>query len=195
MAQDNSRQLERARRNLEKNKLREAAVEYQAVYDASPTNQEAIQALGDLYMRLSEPARAAQFYGLQLDRLIEVADAVKALALYSRFLRGVPQPPARHLAFAAMLQRANRVGGAVEQLSAAAGRYNQLGKEREALGCLEKIAQLDSESTSSHLAVAELAVKLGQKDLAAKNYLRAGQISQNMNAPEAALESFSQAAG
>jgi tetratricopeptide (TPR) repeat protein/GGDEF domain-containing protein len=190
---DNARQLERARRNLEKNKLREAAAEYQAVYDASPTNQEAIQALGDLYVRLNEPARAQTFYGLQVDRLIEVRDAVKALALYSRFLRGVPQPPARHLAFAAMLQQQNRVGDAVEQLSAAAERYKQLGKEREALGCLEKIAQLDSEGTSSHLAVAELAIKLGNKDLAARSYLRAGQISQGMNEPELALEYFSQA--
>ncbi len=193
MSSDNAKQLERARRNLEKNKLREAAAEYQAVYDASPTNQEAIQALGDLYVRLNEPARAQTFYGLQVDRLVEVRDAVKALALYSRFLRGVPQPPARHLAFAAMLQQANRVGDAVEQLSAAAERYKQLGKEREALGCLEKIAQLDSESPSSHLAVAELAVKLGNKDLAARSYLRAGQISQGMNQPELALEYFTQA--
>ena len=45
MASDVNKHFEKARRLLEKNKLREAATEYQAVLDEAPSNQEAIQVL------------------------------------------------------------------------------------------------------------------------------------------------------
>ena len=66
MAQDINKQLERARRSLEKNKLREAVSEYQAILDDAPSNQEALQALADIYTRLNEPlAQAAAYYALR----------------------------------------------------------------------------------------------------------------------------------
>jgi len=61
MASDVNRHLERARRALEKNKLREAVPEYQAVLEEIPSHQEALQALADIYTRLNEPALAAQY--------------------------------------------------------------------------------------------------------------------------------------
>ena len=75
MAPDIQKHLERARRNLEKNKLRDAVAEYQAVINEVPSHQEALQSLADLYTRLNEPARAAQYYGAQFDRLLEAGDA------------------------------------------------------------------------------------------------------------------------
>ncbi len=49
MAQDINKHLERARRSLEKNKLREAVTEYQAVVEEAPGHQEALQALADIH--------------------------------------------------------------------------------------------------------------------------------------------------
>src|SRR5580704_10553589 len=91
MAQDVNKQLERARRSLEKNKLREAVGEYQAILDDVPSNQEALQALADIYTRLNEPALAVPYYAAHFDRLIEVGDAAKASAIFTRFLRSFPQ--------------------------------------------------------------------------------------------------------
>jgi len=59
VAQDVTKQLERARHSLERNKLREAVTEYQAVLAEAPANQEALQALADIYTRLNEPALAS----------------------------------------------------------------------------------------------------------------------------------------
>ena len=84
MAPDINKHLERARRSLEKNKLREAVVEYQAVLGESPANQETLQALADIHTRLNEPELAAQYYGAQFDRLLEVGDAAKASAIFGR---------------------------------------------------------------------------------------------------------------
>ena len=90
MAQDINKHLDRARRSLEKNKLREAAAEYQAVIDEVPAHSEALQALADLYTRLNEPAVAAQYYGAQFDRLVEAGDAAKASAIDRKSTRRTP---------------------------------------------------------------------------------------------------------
>ena len=93
MAQDINKHLDRARRSLEKNKLREAVTEYQAVLDEAPSHQEALQALADIYTRLNEPALAAQYYGIQFDRLVEAGDAAKASAISSGFCVLFRNPP------------------------------------------------------------------------------------------------------
>ena len=56
--------------------------EYQAVLDEFPNHQEAILALADLYVRMNEPVRAAHYYGLQFDRLLDAGDAAKAAAIF-----------------------------------------------------------------------------------------------------------------
>src|SRR5580658_7945024 len=108
MAQDISKHLDRARKSLEKNKLREAVTEYQAVLEEAPEHQEALQALADIYTRLNEPALAAQYYGIQFDRLVEAGDGAKASAVFVRFLRTFPQPPNRLMRYANLLQKQNR---------------------------------------------------------------------------------------
>ena len=49
MTPDVTKHLERAKRCLEKNRVEDAIEAYQAVLEAAPTHQEAMQALGDLY--------------------------------------------------------------------------------------------------------------------------------------------------
>src|SRR5689334_1875242 len=58
MAADVSKQLERAKKFLEKNRVEDAIEAYLAVLDGSPQHMEASQALGDLYTRLDQPDRA-----------------------------------------------------------------------------------------------------------------------------------------
>jgi len=60
MAQDVNKHLERARKSLEKNKLREAAAEYQAAFEEAPANQEALQALADRRGILRDSVRPAR---------------------------------------------------------------------------------------------------------------------------------------
>ena len=71
MAADVSKHLDRAKRFLEKNRVEDAIVAYLAVLDESPQHQEATQALGDLYARMDQPERAAIYYGLLFDLLVD----------------------------------------------------------------------------------------------------------------------------
>ena len=193
MPPDINRHLDRARRNLEKNKLREAAAEYQAVIDQVPGHQEAIQALADVYTRLNEPALAAHFYGAQFDRLIETGDAAKASAIFTRFLRSFPQQPDRLVRYAALLQRQNRPSESIEQYAAAAQLFLQQRRDIEALACYESIALLDPENPARHVTLGELAERLRHADLAARSFMRAGQLVLASGSLDEALEYFGRA--
>ena len=67
MAQDLQKRLERARRSLEKNKLRDAITDYQAVLELAPDNLEALQSLGTVHIRQNDPERAAHYFGQQFE--------------------------------------------------------------------------------------------------------------------------------
>src|SRR6204780_1078044 len=193
MAQDLNKHLDRARRNLEKNKLREAVAEYQAVLEEAPAHQEALQALADIYTRLNEPSLAAQYYGIQFDRLLEAGDGAKASAVFVRFLRTFPQPPDRLMRYGTLLQRQNRPAEAIEQFGLAAELFQQHGQGIEALACYESMAQLDPENPARHAVLGEQAERLRHSDMASRSYLRAGQLIQAAGALDAALEYFGRA--
>jgi diguanylate cyclase (GGDEF)-like protein len=188
MAADVSKHLERAKRFLEKNRLEDAIEAYLAALDESPQHQEATQALGDLYTRAEKPERAAVYYGSLFDMLVDPRDETKALALYNRFLRSspVPQPPERIARYAFLQQRQNRGEEAIEQYGKAAELFTLEGRGEDALFCFERIAQLDPENMARQLRLAEAAEQIGKKALAARAYLRSGQLATSTgNAAEA----------
>jgi diguanylate cyclase (GGDEF)-like protein len=193
MASDLNKHLDRARRSLEKNKLREAVAEYQAVLEEAPANQEALQALADIYTRLNEPALAAQYYGAQFDRHIEAGDAAKASAIFTRFLRSFPQPPDRLMRYGILLQKQNRPSEAIEQFGTAAELFLQHQRDIDALACYESIALLDPENVTRHVVLGELAERLKHADLATRSFLRAGQLAQAAGGLDEALEYFGRA--
>lgn len=193
MAQDLNKHLDRARRNLEKNKLREAVVEYQAVLEEAPAHQESLQALADIYTRLNEPSVAAQYYGIQFDRLIEAGDGAKASAVFVRFLRPHPQPADRLMRYGTLLQKQNRPSEAIEQFGIAAELFQQQGQGIEALACYESMAMLDPDNPARHAVLGEQAERLKHSDMASRSYLRAGQLIQAAGAWDAALEYFGRA--
>lgn len=190
---DINKHLEKARRSLEKNKLREAVAEYLLLLEEVPGHQEGLQALADIYTRLNEPALAAQYYGAQFDRLIDSGDVAKATAIFARFLRTFPQPPDRLMRYGMLLQKQNRAAEAIDQFNAAAALYQEHKRDIEALACYESIAMLDPENPARHIALAELAERLRHADLATRSYLRAGQLTQAVGALDEALEYFGRA--
>ena len=193
MASDIQKRLEKARRSLEKNKLREAVAEYEAILDEAPSHSEAVQGLADLYTRLNEPEQAAQYFGIQFDRLLDVGDGAKATAIFGRFLRSYPQPADRLMRYATLLQKQNHISEAIDQFAAAAELFLEQQRGVEALACYESMALLDPENSARHLALGELAEKLRHADLAARSFLRAGQLTLAGGGLDESLEHFGRA--
>ncbi len=190
MAADVSKHLDRAKRFLEKNRVEDAIEAYLAVLNEAPQHQEATQALGDLYARMDQPDRAAVYYGLLFDLLIEPKDETKALAIYNRFLRGGhgQQPPERIARYAFLQQKQNHPDEAIEQYTKAAELFVAANRDEDALFCWERIAQLDPENLSRQLRLAEGAERIGKNALAARAFLRAGQLATSSGASADALQ-------
>jgi len=189
MAADVSKHLDRAKRFLEKNRVAGAIEAYLAVLDEAPQHQEATQALGDLYARMDQPDRAAVYYGLLFDLLVEPKDETKALAIYNRFLRAGrgQQPPERIARYAFLQQKQNHPDEAIEQYTKAAELFSAASREEDALFCWERIAQLDPENFSRQVRLAEAAEGIGKNALAARAFLRAGQLASASGAAADAL--------
>lgn len=179
MSLDIAKQLDRAKRFVERNRINEAIEAYQEVLSAAPNHMESIQSLGDLNIMLHRLDRAAFYYGMLFDRFTGPREEPKALALYSRFLKNHQQPPERVSRYALLLQKQNRTEEAIEQFMAAALAYELSDKGDEALTCFVRVAQLDPDNRERHIAVAELADRLENHSAAARGYLRAGQLSQD----------------
>jgi diguanylate cyclase (GGDEF)-like protein len=190
MAADVSKHLERARRFLEKNRVEDAIEAYLAALDEAPQHQEATQALGDLYARMDQPDRAAVYYGMLFDLLIEPKDETKALAIYNRFLRSnaTPQPPERIARHAFLQQKQNHPEEAIEQYTKAAELFAAAGRDEDALFCWERIAQLDPENLGRQMKLAESAERIGKNSLAARAFLRSGQLATASGAAADALQ-------
>src|ERR1700719_1359851 len=195
MAVDVSKQLERAKKFLEKNRVEDAIEAYLAVLDGSPQHLEASQALGDLYTRLEQPDRAAVYYGHLFDLLIDPKDETKALAIYNRCLRNTLaiQSPERITRYAFLLQQQNRGEEAIEQYTKAAEMFSEAGRGEDALFCWERTAQLDPEKLARQMKVAEIAAQLGKNALAARAFLRSAQLSTASGAPADALKLLARA--
>src|SRR5579872_6824340 len=178
MSVDVSKHLDRAKRHLEKNKLEDAAEAYESVLNEMPGHSEALQALGDLYTRLSQTDRAIKYYNMLFDRFFEMHEENKALAIYTRALKGIQQPPERMARYALLLQKQNRPDEAIEQYSFASELFLARGNEEAALDCLERVAQLDPDNSARQIAIAELAGHLGKNAVAARGFLRAGQLAE-----------------
>jgi diguanylate cyclase (GGDEF)-like protein len=195
MAADVTKQMERAKRFLEKNRLEDAIEAYLAVLEESPQHQEASQALGDLYARLDQPERAAVYYAHLFDLLTDPKEETKALAIYNRFLRGssVQQPPERIARYAFLQQKQNHGDEAIGQFAKAAELFTAAGRLEDALFCWERIAQLNPGGMAEQLRLAEAAADLGKNPLAARAFLRAGQLASAGGSPNEALKLLARA--
>jgi diguanylate cyclase (GGDEF)-like protein len=189
MAGDVSKHLDRAKRFLEKSRVEDAIEAYLAVLDEAPQHQEATQALGDLYARMDQPERAAVYYGLLFDLLVDPKEETKALAIYNRFLRSntTAQPPERIARYAFLQQKQNHPDEAIEQYTKAAELFTAASREEDALFCWERVAQLDPENKNRQLKLAEAAERIGKNALAARAFLRAGQLASASGASADAL--------
>lgn len=193
MAVDVLKNIERAKKYMASNKLREAAAEYEAILAEFPTNQESIQALGDLHTRMNEPEKASHYYGLIFDRLADSRDVAKASAIFTRFLKAHPLPPERQVRYALILQKQNKPAEAIEYYDLAANAFLAKNNQNEAMACWDRIAQLDPDNPERQLVIAEMGEKLGRGDVASRGYLRAGQLAQADGKRDLAIDYYAKA--
>lgn len=173
---DLQKHLEKAEKYVSKNKLEPAIQEYKAALELAPHNHELLRTIADLYARAGKGAEATRHYAELFDKYAEKNDATKGVALFRRSLQDSQQPPERYFKLALLLQRSRKNSEAVEAYRTALDLFQKAGNAAGILDCLEHLAALEPENADTQVQLGEQANKMGKADVAAKAFLRAGQL-------------------
>lgn len=189
---DIEKHLDRAEKYASKGKFLDAVEEYAAAYKQAPNNLDYLRLMGDLSMRGGKNEKALGYYGELFDKYCEKNDATRAVPLFRKSLQGVPQPPERVARLGLLLQRSRKNDEAAEAFRSALELFQKAGNAAGALDALQRLAEIEAENAGTHIQLGEQATKQGKADVAAKAFLRAGQLLRPEN-PDRALELLSRA--
>ena len=184
--------LEKAEKYVSKGKLLDAVQEYAAAYKLAPTNLDYLRSMADLSAKAGKSEQALGYYGELFDKYCEKNDATRAIPIFRKSMQGAPQPPERVARLGLLLQRSRKNDEAAEAFRSALELYQKAGNAAGALDALQRLAEIETENVDTHIKLGEQATKQGKADLAAKAFLRAGQLLRPENA-DRALELLSRA--
>ena len=172
---DISKRLERAEKYVQKGRLDSAIEEYLAAWKEDPQNDSVVEMVAELYARQNQPTNALECYGYLFDKYAERGDGAKAAMVFRRMAKLGPQDPARVLAFAGF-QEKQKPDEAQESYRQAAQLFLERGDKLRALDALRGYAGLNDLDPEAHIQVGEVAESLGQKEVAAQSFARAGEL-------------------
>ena len=187
MADDLEKRLEKAEKYASKGKYADAAEEYAAAYKLAPHNLDLLRYMADFSMRAGKNDQALRYYGELFDKYAEKNDAAKAVPLFRKSLQSVPQSAERYAHLGLLLQRTRKNDEAREAYRTALDLYRQAGNAAGVLDALSRLAEIDPDNADTHVQLGEQATKVGKADVAAKAFLRAGQLIRPEN-PDRSLE-------
>jgi len=173
---DLDRHLERGEKYITKGKFGAAVEEYKAAYGLAPQNLNLLRTLADLCVRAGQHDDAVHYYGELFDKYAEKSDVSKGIPLFRKSLQGSPQPPERYDRLGRLLQAAKKIEEALEAYHTALDLYRKAGNATGVLDSLERLAALEPDSAYSQMALGDQANQMGKAELAAKAFLRAGQL-------------------
>ena len=189
---DIEKHLDKAEKYASKGKFLDAVEEYAAAYKQAPNNLDYLRLMGDLSVRGGKNEKALGYYGELFDKYCEKNDATRAVPLFRKSLQSVPQPPERVARLGLLLQRSRKNDEAAEAFRSALELFQKAGNAAGAFDALQRLAEIEAENAGTHIQLGEQATKQGKADVAAKAFLRAGQLLRPEN-PDRALELLSRA--
>ncbi|MBI4265952.1 MAG: tetratricopeptide repeat protein [Acidobacteria bacterium] len=167
MAIDREATLKKAEKLLRQGKLDGAIEEYVRLVDDQPRDWNAINALGDLYVRAGDIDRAAAQFVRVADHLFEEGFLPKAAALYKKALKVKSDDEHTLRQLGEIAARQGLLADAKTYLRQLAERRRLRGDERGAAESLIRLGTLEEADAESRVAAARAAQQLGNAAQAA----------------------------
>lgn len=161
MAFDRAATLRHAEKLLRQGKLDAAIAAYTNVIEQQPTDWNTANALGDLYVRVGQPDRAAEQFTRSADRLTAEGFLAKAAALYKKILKLKPDDEHTLLQAGELAARQGLFVDARAYLAAAAERRSAQGDNRGATDIRIRIDTLDPNDYERRMTAAGLRAERG----------------------------------
>src|SRR5437763_15191220 len=190
MGFDKAKAIRAAEKYLAQGKRASAIQEYERIVEYEADDFSALNTLGDLYARVEKRLEAISCYRRVDEHYREPGFTLKAIAMYKKLTRFVPDDHKTALSLASLYEQQGLMVEARQQYLVAAEAYTRAGESREALDVLRRIADLDPTNTQVRLRLADSYARENLPDLAAEAYTEAGERLAARKEFEPALEAF-----
>src|SRR4051812_22862158 len=154
--------LSAAEKCVQQGKLQNAISEYIKVLKADPKDLTVLNTVGDLYSRLGEMDKAAEYFKNVGDAYAAQGFTVKAIAMYKK-LSKLKSSMECVLRLAELYTQQGLFNDARAQYLQVAEEFLKAGELENAVRIFQKILEMDPENSTMRVKLAEVYVRLGKK--------------------------------
>ena len=194
MAIDRDATLKQADRLVRQGKLDGAIAEYVRLIEEYPSDWNAINALGDLYLRAGNSDRALEQFLRIADHQFSEGFFAKAAALYKKALKLQPDHEHILMQLAGVAERQGKFVDAKLYLKQVARQREERGESRGAAECILRLGSIPEADVESRVAGARAAQQIGDAYRAVELLKEAAQALEKAKKPHDALQLLAQAA-
>ncbi|MGB5039193.1 MAG: tetratricopeptide repeat protein [Blastocatellia bacterium] len=185
--------LKQAEKYAQQGKLANAIDEYQKVLEANPHDENVLNTVGDLCVRVGRPEEASRYFVQVAERYESEGAVQRAIAVYKKIVKLEGVAPELTIKLADMLRKVGHISDARVQYMAAVESFKRTGDKAKALTIQQKIADLDPENVTLRLELAEAYLASGMQREAYNAFIQAGQELQRRGRADEGLEAFRKA--
>src|SRR5512146_969246 len=182
--------LASAERYVQQGKLQNAIAEYEKISKEDPKDVTILNTIGDLYARLGQVDAAVNYFRKVGDHYATEGFTVKAIAMYKKLTKLNPSATESIQKLAELYTQQGLYNDARQQLMVVADGYIRANNHNEAARVFQKMLELDPENASLQAKLADLYMKIGQKDDAKNIFLRAAESLYQRGVKDGAAESL-----
>ncbi|HWZ41933.1 MAG TPA: tetratricopeptide repeat protein [Candidatus Saccharimonadales bacterium] len=182
--------LSSAEKFVQQGKLQNAITEYEKVIREDPKDLTVLNTIGDLYARVGQNDKAADYFRRVGDQYAQNGFVVKAIAIYKKLTKLVPPTAETTLKLAELYTQQGLFNDARTYYMQVANQLLKTGDNNQAAKILQKVLELDPENAVTQSKLADLYMKLGKNDEARSIYFSAAQSLYARSSFEAADEAL-----
>ncbi|HVP51185.1 MAG TPA: tetratricopeptide repeat protein [Terriglobales bacterium] len=182
--------LAAAERFVQQGKLQNAIAEYLKVIREDPKDLTVMNTVGDLHARVGQTTEAIQYFKQVGEAYAGDGFMVKAIAIYKKLTKLSPGATDCLLKLAELYSQQGLYNDARAQYLSVADRFLRSGDNQQASSIFQKLLELDPENAAMQAKLADLYVKLGNKEDARNIFFSAAESLFRRGALEAADEAL-----
>ena len=167
---DREAALKAAEKALKLGKVDAAIAEYVKIVESQPRDWNSANALGDLYVRAKKIEKGVEQYTRIADHLAEEGFYAKALALFKKILKLKPDHEYAMLQSGDLAAKQGTLADAKQFYTQVADKRKARGDKKGAAEIAIRLGTLDPEDLEARMRAAQMAVDMGDKATALREY-------------------------
>ncbi len=176
MAIDKSKIVENAQRYTARGQIGKAIEEWQKLLSLAPNDGNVFNTIGDLHLKKNSAKEAVEEYLKAADAFNKAGFVLKTIAVYKKIIKLIPERIDIYLKLADLNAERGLTSNAIEDYLKVARYCAKSGQIKETLDIYKKIADLDPTNVNIKLKLAEMYLKEGLKNEAAKEFLEIADV-------------------